>query len=86
MSDQIKQPIRTQPFLDEKGQLTQRNLELMRNLVQLDILQGAGSPDGVIEAKQRRLYMDTTPAASPVLYIKQQADIAGNRTLGWVGV
>ncbi len=57
-----------------------------QGVTNLEIVEGIGSPEGAIEAPRKRLYMDLTPAASPVLYIKQQDNVGGDRTLGWVSV
>lgn len=46
----------------------------------LGILTGTGSPEGVIEADRKTLYLDTSGG----LYIKRDADIAGDRTKGWI--
>lgn len=73
-------------FVDEEGKIAQgRAQELMRDLVQLDILSGTGSPEGVIEAPVRRLYMDDGGTAGNILYIKRDDDDgAGDRTGGWI--
>lgn len=80
----IKQIPRGTPMVEEDGSLTERALQQNILLVELDILEGSGSPEGVIEAKPRRLYMDTAAAAGSVLYIKQLADIGGDRAQGWI--
>ena len=79
----IKQPIKGQKFTED-GILTERSAQLMRLLVQLDILEGSGSPEGVIEAKPRQMYMNTAGTASSILYIKRDADVGGDRTQGWI--
>lgn len=53
-------------------------------LANLSIITGSGSPEGVIEARATRLYMDTAGSAGSILYIKQVDDIAGDRTEGWI--
>jgi len=50
----------------------------------LDILQGAGSPEGVVSALQKRIYMDTAGTAGSILYIKRDTDIAGDDSKGWI--
>ena len=84
MSDLLKQPIRGNKFVDPDGTLTQRNLELLQLLVQLQILEGSGSPEGVTEAKRRTLYMNTAGTSGNILYIKRDADVGGDRRLGWI--
>jgi hypothetical protein len=50
----------------------------------LGIIAGAGSPEGVVEASQTKLYMDTSGASGSILYIKRDTDILGDRTKGWI--
>lgn len=55
-----------------------------QNVTRLQILIGEGSPEGVVEAIQTQLYMDTSGTAGSILYIKRDADIDGDRTMGWI--
>ena len=48
------------------------------------LLIGTGTPEGFVEAQQGRFYMDDTGPVGAVLYIKQSADLLGDRTKGWV--
>lgn len=50
------------------------------------LLIGEGSPEGVVEAQQGQEYMDESGATGAVKYIKQLADIDGDRTQGWVAI
>ena len=79
----IKQYPRSRDFIVD-GKLTERALKLLQLLVQLDILEGTGTPEAAIEAKTRTLYMATDGTAGSILYIKRDADIAGDRTKGWI--
>ena len=79
----IKQFPRSRDFIVD-GKLTERALKLIQLLVQLDILEGAGSPETVVEAKVRTLYMDTAGSAGSIMYVKKLADISGDRTKGWI--
>ena len=45
---------------------------------------GTSSPEGVIEANQGALYMDDAGTAGAILYVKRNADIASDRTQGWI--
>jgi len=47
---------------------------------------GAGSPEGVVEAVQFSLYLDTTGSAGSIQYRKMQPEIGGDRTRGWIAV
>ena len=45
------------------------------------IIDGTGSPNGVISAKANKQYRDIS---GPTLYWKSVDDVAGDTTLGWV--
>lgn len=47
------------------------------------LLIGSGAPETVIEAQQGKFYMDEDGSTGNVLYVKQKADITGDRTKGW---
>ena len=79
----IPQLARIQPISDE-GIMNDRFLEWTRLVTRLQILTGSGSPEAVIEAFPVTLYMDTAGTAGSILYIKRDADIAGDRTKGWI--
>lgn len=79
----ISQFQRNQDFTED-NKLTQRALKLVQGLVELDVLEGSGSPENVIEANPRRLYMNTAGTAGSILYIKRDADIGGDRSQGWI--
>jgi hypothetical protein len=48
------------------------------------LIVGSGSPETVVEAPQLGTYMDEDAAPGSVFYIKQKADIGGDKTKGWV--
>lgn len=69
----------------KKGGLMQDAFRLFVSAVaKLALLQGSGSPEGVVEAEQGREYMDTAGTASTIKYIKRDADIGGDKSLGWI--
>jgi len=45
---------------------------------------GSGSPEGVVEAQQYSLYLDTAGAAGAIEYRKMLSDIGGDKTQGWL--
>ena len=45
---------------------------------------GSGSPEAVLVADITKQYMDTAGTAGSILYIKRDADIAGDRSKGWI--
>jgi hypothetical protein len=50
----------------------------------LSIITGSGSPEGVVNAPQTSLYMNTAGTAGSILYIKRDTAIAGDPTQGWI--
>jgi len=70
-----------QPFVDENGMMTIPVSNFINIIGNLTIAEGSGSPESVLEALVTKLYMDT---ATGELYIKHLADIAGDRSQGWV--
>jgi hypothetical protein len=70
--------------VDKDGRPLQVLQQFSESVAILPVLLGTGTPEGVIEAQQGRLYLDTTGAANARLYIKNANDIAGNRKNGWV--
>ena len=50
------------------------------------LLIGDGTPVGNVEAQQGVMYMDESGIAGAILFIKQQAEVAGDKTQGWVAV
>lgn len=74
---------KNQIVVDDGGRPTQ-NLQLFsEQTAALDIVVGTGTPEGVIEARQKKLYMNTAGGPGTILYIKLLNDIGGNRKLGW---
>ena len=72
------------PIVDKNGLMLSHFSLLIVQLAQLGIMTGSGTPEGSIEGKQTQLYMDTTGTAGNVLYIKRDADIAGDKKRGWI--
>ncbi len=48
----------------------------------LDIAEGAGSPEGVLEAEQKKLYFNTSGGAGTWIYIKTTT----SGDTGWVAI
>ena len=55
-----------------------------QSLANRALIIGEDSPEGVIEANQGAVYMDDAGTAGAILYIKRNADIAGDKTQGWI--
>ncbi len=50
----------------------------------LGIDTGTGSPENVVSANQRALYMDDAGTAGNILYIKKSDDVGGDTKKGWI--
>ena len=47
---------------------------------------GSGSPEGVVEARQYSLYIDSAGSSGSIEYRKMLPDIGGDTKQGWVAV
>jgi hypothetical protein len=56
---------------------------LSEEAARLPPLTGTGSPEGIIESKQGRFYINIAGGVGTILYVKRLDDIAGNRKTGW---
>ena len=78
----------SQPIVFDDGTMTEPFV-FFNNLLNYLVVPifGAGSPEGVIEAKQFSPYIDTVAAAAgttgSIRYIKGVDDIGGDKTQGW---
>lgn len=78
--------------IDPTIPIVQTNTGTMRDQFRIFTLQvqssglliDTGSPAGVVAAEQGAQYMDDAGAPGSVLYLKQLADVAGDKTQGWV--
>ena len=57
---------------------------LLQAINEQTVITGSGSPEGVVEAIVSQQYMDTAGTAGAILYIKRDADIAGDKKQGWI--
>lgn len=71
-------------IVDEMGLTTTAMMIWMAQVTDLQTITGAGSPEGVVQALITRRYMDTVGTAGNILYIKRDADIAGDKSKGWI--
>ena len=53
-------------------------------MTNLDLIVGTGSPEGAVEAFVGREYMDDAGTAGSIKYIKRDADVAGDKSKGWI--
>ncbi len=73
-----------QAIVDENGIPVQVAKAFFFELSESSLVIGTGSPEGIVEAKQGRGYMDDAGTTGSILYIKKSADIGGDRRLGWI--
>jgi len=69
---------------DGNGNVSNTMLIWIEAITSRQIISGTGTPEGNIEAMQFSLYMDETGTAGNILYIKRDADIAGDKSKGWI--
>ena len=83
--NQITPPSFNRPLLEQSGIVTAQTRFWM-DYVTLSIpIVGSGSPEGVVEARVRQLYMNSSGATGAVLYIKRDIDDgSGDKTVGWI--
>lgn len=71
-------------IVNENGETTNRMEHWINLVTDLQIIAEAGTPEGEVEAAQKTVYMDTAGIAGAILYIKRDADIAGDKSKGWI--
>jgi len=75
---------RSSPLVESDGTATQQfNTFLLDASLSIPIV-GSGSPEGVVEARQYSLYINSAGASGAIEYRKMQPDVSGDRTQGWV--
>lgn len=77
-------PNPTHTIVDKLGLMNTRFRTWTQQLTRAVPLRGTGSPEGVFEAFENQFYVDSAGIAGAILYVKRDADIAGDRTLGWI--
>jgi|TARA_R110002167_G_scaffold46993_2_gene139579 hypothetical protein len=73
-----------QPIVQDDGTMSQAFRQFTQDSSLSIPIVGAGSPEGVIEAAQYSLYLDSSGGASAIQYRKMQPEIGGDRTKGWI--
>ena len=74
-----------QPIIDlNDGTMQQLFRDFMNQLNVSIVLEGSGTPEGVVDAFQNSLYKDTAGTTGNILYIKRDTDIACDETKGWI--
>lgn len=75
-----------QPIVESDGTMAQPFRQFTQDASLSIPILGAGSPEGVVEARQYSLYIDSTGSTGAIEYRKMQPDIGGDVTQGWVAV
>ena len=75
-----------QPIVEPDGTMAQPFRQFTQDASLSIPIVGSGSPEGVVEARQYSLYIDSTGTSGSIEYRKMQPDIGGDVTQGWVAV
>lgn len=84
MAIRTVQPSSDRPLLKGNGSPDVQFNSWLKIITDRDLIVGTGSPESVVEANQGTTYMDDAGTAGGILYIKRDADIAGDKTQGWI--
>lgn len=76
----------SQPVIEENGTMVQEFRTATIRWENSVPLTGTGSPEGVVEAPQFSSYIDKTGTSGSIWYVKRDANIAGDKTKGWIAV
>lgn len=72
------------PIVDHRGYPQEQFRVFLLQVQELGLIIGTGSPEGVVEAEQGVEYMDENGTAGTIKYIKRDAHVGGDRSLGWI--
>lgn len=72
------------PVIDDDDILTQPYRSYFNDIYLLDIIQGTGSPEGVVAGIIGQEYMDLNGTTGNIKYIKRDSDIGGDIKQGWI--
>lgn len=80
-------PVATQPIVNTRFTMEEafRNWTLLVTSLGVPVI-GEGSPEGVVDAPQFALYLDSLAIVPPMQYRKMITQIGGNTKLGWLPV
>ena len=84
MVTRVVQPSSDRPLLRESGAPSTQFNTWLKVITDNSLIIGDVDPEGVVEASQGALYMDSTGLSGSVLYIKRDADTGGDKALGWI--
>ena len=75
-----------QPIVETDGTMAQPFRQFTQDASLSIPIVGSGSPEGVVEARQYSLYIDSTGSTGSIEYRKMLPDIGGDKTQGWIAV
>ena len=75
-----------QPIVDPDGTMAQPFRQFTQDASLSIPIVGTGSPEGVVEARQYSLYINSAGTTGSIEYRKMLPDIGGDITQGWVAV
>jgi len=84
MPNRIAHLTTVRPIVDSQAVMTQEGRSWAQSITNLIMINGTGSPEGVIEAIVGAQYTDTNGTTGTMLYIKRDADVGGDKSQGWI--
>lgn len=75
-----------QPIVQPDGTMAQPFRQFTQDASLSIPIVGSGSPEGVVEARQYSLYINSIGTTGSIEYRKMQPEIGGDVTKGWVAV
>ena len=75
-----------QPIVQPDGTMAQPFRQFTQDASLSIPIVGSGSPEGVVEARQYSLYINSTGTTGSIEYRKLKPEIGGDVTKGWVAV
>ncbi len=75
-----------QPIVEADGTMAQPFRQFTQEASLSIPIIGVGSPEGVVEARQYSLYINSAGSTGSIEYRKMQPSIAGDTSQGWIAV
>jgi|TARA_R110000744_G_scaffold89606_1_gene174123 hypothetical protein len=73
-------------IVDGQGMMQQAFRSEVNELIRFLPIVGAGTPEGVVDASQYSLYINSAGSTGTIQYRKMLPNIGGDTTKGWVAV
>ena len=77
-------PEATRPIVKKDGQMHEPFRRFTLQMSRESLIIGSGSPEGAVDAKRGRRYMDEDGTTGTILYIKKLDQIGGDNSQGWI--